>query len=147
MDLKRPPHHDQATCSTHRALLPWRAKIEFLDENLPCVRNWPIFRSSVANTLMTSTSTQFLHPVTAAHEGKTSQKSMKVIGIKANDNDYETEFELRVIIKNNKDEMIILSAKKKDNYYKLPGGGIDDGEDDQTAVEREAMEGTGCKST
>ena len=32
----------------------------------------------------------------------------------------------------------------KDNYYKLPGGGVEDGEDHIKATEREVKEETGC---
>jgi 8-oxo-dGTP diphosphatase len=33
----------------------------------------------------------------------------------------------------------------KNNYYKLPGGGIDEGEDKEIAFKREAMEELGCE--
>jgi 8-oxo-dGTP diphosphatase len=38
----------------------------------------------------------------------------------------------------------ILAAQVHDEYH-LPGGGIDDGEDPEAAVVREAMEETGCE--
>lgn len=40
---------------------------------------------------------------------------------------------------------IALLHVSNDNYYKLPGGGIEEGEDIVTAVARECMEETGCE--
>ena len=49
----------------------------------------------------------------------------------------------RGIIRNNTG-MIAILHKKKMNEYKLPGGGIDEGEDPAEAFKREALEETGC---
>lgn len=43
-----------------------------------------------------------------------------------------------------KDGKIVLLNVSKANYYKLPGGGIDNGEDKITALKRECQEEIGC---
>lgn len=45
----------------------------------------------------------------------------------------------------NKDGKIAIFYKSKMNEYKLPGGGVDPGEDKLEAFKREALEETGCK--
>lgn len=45
------------------------------------------------------------------------------------------------------DENIALLAVTKSGYHKLPGGGIEEGEDTQLALARECMEEVGCKIT
>lgn len=45
----------------------------------------------------------------------------------------------------NKDGKIAIFYKSKMNEYKLPGGGVDPGEDKIEAFKREALEETGCK--
>jgi 8-oxo-dGTP diphosphatase len=67
----------------------------------------------------------------------------KTIGTKL-DIKYAERLAIRVIVKNEKDEIIIIHAKNG-NYYKLPGGGIETDEDHDVAGQREAMEETGCK--
>lgn len=42
------------------------------------------------------------------------------------------------------DENIALLFVAKHDYYKLPGGGIEDGEDFEKAVKRECLEEIGC---
>lgn len=42
--------------------------------------------------------------------------------------------------------LVYLLNVSKHGYHKLPGGGIDDGEDIKQAMERELMEEVGCKA-
>lgn len=46
-----------------------------------------------------------------------------------------------------KDGLIAIFYKKNKNEYKLPGGGIEEGETSEMAFEREVFEETGCKIT
>jgi 8-oxo-dGTP diphosphatase len=48
------------------------------------------------------------------------------------------------IILYNKDKIALLNVRK-DNYHKLPGGGVEKGEDLQQSLKREVLEETGCK--
>lgn len=43
-------------------------------------------------------------------------------------------------------ETVALMYASADNYYKLPGGGIELGEDSKLALKREIMEETGCEA-
>lgn len=45
----------------------------------------------------------------------------------------------------NKDNKIAIFNKSNKNEYKLPGGGIDEGEEPKEAFKREALEETGCE--
>jgi 8-oxo-dGTP diphosphatase len=42
------------------------------------------------------------------------------------------------------DNLVALLHSKKYNYYKLPGGGVEKGEDYETALKRECLEEIGC---
>ena len=66
----------------------------------------------------------------------------KVIGIKSDIN-YVERIAVRVIVKNDRNEIIIVRVAKG-NYFKLPGGGIEADEDHIPAAEREVIEETGC---
>lgn len=73
-----------------------------------------------------------------------TENADKVIGVKAKDIHYVDRHAVRIIITSDKGEIIIIHVKKG-NYYKLPGGGVEKGEDHRIAGEREAKEETGCK--
>ncbi|KAL2129221.1 hypothetical protein VTI74DRAFT_8067 [Chaetomium olivicolor] len=66
----------------------------------------------------------------------------KVIGTRDPDVSYTDRQAARVVAFNTKGEVAIIYAKR-DNYYKLPGGGIDPGEEHEAAAQREFQEETG----
>lgn len=74
----------------------------------------------------------------------TEETPSKTIGRKEDGLSYIERRAVRIITKNDQDEIIIIHAKK-DNYFKLPGGGIEANEDHAIAVQRESMEETGCE--
>lgn len=57
---------------------------------------------------------------------------------------YEFRRAARAVIFNEEGEVGIVHAGKE-NYCKIPGGGIDAGEDNITALKREVMEESGCE--
>jgi 8-oxo-dGTP diphosphatase len=75
-----------------------------------------------------------------------TKRPTKVIGGMKEDIKYVERRAVRIIAKNQKDEIAIIYAKK-DNYYKLPGGGIEADEGHAIAAQREALEETGCEVT
>ncbi|KAK4236528.1 NUDIX hydrolase domain-like protein [Achaetomium macrosporum] len=66
----------------------------------------------------------------------------KVIGTKKPGVLYTDRHSVRVVAFSAKAEVAIIYAKRE-NYYKLPGGGIEPGEDHETAAKREFQEETG----
>ncbi|OGC87492.1 hypothetical protein A3C20_02490 [Candidatus Kaiserbacteria bacterium RIFCSPHIGHO2_02_FULL_55_25] len=50
----------------------------------------------------------------------------------------------RAIVVDDEGKIALLHVTKK-NYYKLPGGGLDAGEDQAVALQRECMEEIGCE--
>jgi 8-oxo-dGTP diphosphatase len=66
----------------------------------------------------------------------------KTIGKKEPDTTYTSRQAIRVIAFNSAGSVAIIYAER-DNYYKLPGGGIDPGEDHDVAARREMQEETG----
>ena len=55
----------------------------------------------------------------------------------------DLRFAARAIVK--KDDKIAIIHISKDNYYKIPGGGIKDGESIKEGLIREVWEETGCR--
>lgn len=51
----------------------------------------------------------------------------------------------RAVLLDDQGRVYLLNVSKH-GYHKLPGGGIDDGEDIQQGLERELMEEVGCKA-
>jgi 8-oxo-dGTP diphosphatase len=51
----------------------------------------------------------------------------------------------RAVLLDDKGEVYLLNVSNH-GYHKLPGGGIDEGEDVKQALERELMEEVGCKA-
>jgi 8-oxo-dGTP diphosphatase len=58
---------------------------------------------------------------------------------------YTTRLAARAIVIDNQNKVALLHVTR-DHYYKLPGGGIDEGENPHQALERELMEEIGCKA-
>lgn len=67
----------------------------------------------------------------------------KVIGTRAAGVNYVERQAVRVITFNASGQIAIIYAGR-DGYYKLPGGGIDPGEDQRVAAHREMLEETGA---
>lgn len=56
---------------------------------------------------------------------------------------YRTRESARAVVFDADGKIALLHVTKK-NYYKLPGGGLDEGEDIMTALRRECQEEIGC---
>ncbi|MFA4999600.1 MAG: NUDIX domain-containing protein [Parcubacteria group bacterium] len=56
---------------------------------------------------------------------------------------YETREAGRAVVFDEDDKIALLYVRQED-YYKLPGGGIEDGEDVREALNRECLEEAGC---
>ena len=52
---------------------------------------------------------------------------------------------VRAVLSDQDGRIALMHAGQRD-YYKLPGGGVDEGEDLTKALERELLEETGCKA-
>ncbi len=58
---------------------------------------------------------------------------------------YRLRYAARAVLKDEFGKVALMYAGQR-QYYKLPGGGIDDGEKISEAMARELMEETGCKA-
>jgi ADP-ribose pyrophosphatase YjhB (NUDIX family) len=61
-----------------------------------------------------------------------------------NNEDFKLRKAARAVVFDNDNKIAILKVANH-NYHKLPGGGVEEGEDLAKALEREAMEEIGCK--
>ena len=59
--------------------------------------------------------------------------------------DFRIRNAARAVVLNNKGEVALLKANTY-SYHKLPGGGIEQGEDMELALQRELLEEIGCKA-
>lgn len=67
-----------------------------------------------------------------------------LIGTKQPEIQYRERSAVRVVVNGPEDSVVIVKVREG-NYYKLPGGGVEAGEDHQRAGEREVAEETGCR--
>jgi 8-oxo-dGTP diphosphatase len=59
--------------------------------------------------------------------------------------DFRKRGAARAVLLDNDNQVYLLNVSKH-GYHKLPGGGIDEGEEIKQALERELMEEVGCKA-
>ncbi|MCX6753514.1 MAG: NUDIX domain-containing protein [Candidatus Nomurabacteria bacterium] len=57
---------------------------------------------------------------------------------------YKVREASRAVVSDSEGKIALLHVNKE-NYYKLPGGGLEDGEDKMLALNRECLEEIGCK--
>ncbi len=57
---------------------------------------------------------------------------------------FKTRTAARAVVYDNDGHVAILNVSNK-NYHKLPGGGVEDGEDELSALKRECREELGCE--
>ena len=58
----------------------------------------------------------------------------------------KTRHTARAVLFDESGQVAIINVKKH-GYYKIPGGGIEDGENIEAAIQREIMKESGCNST
>ncbi len=67
--------------------------------------------------------------------------------VDTNDRDsYYFRRAVRAVLSDRNGQIALMYAKQRD-YYKLPGGGVDEGEDLEAALSRELLEETGSRAT
>jgi len=60
-----------------------------------------------------------------------------------NSKDFKERSAARAVVLNDKNQVALLNATEH-NYHKLPGGGVESGEDMKLALKRELLEEIGC---
>lgn len=72
-------------------------------------------------------------------------KHLKTIRLEENEmqKGYNCRQAARAVLFDNNNKVAILEVTKL-GYHKIPGGGIEEGEDKKTALKRECLEETGC---
>lgn len=86
--------------------------------------------------------------ITAGHDtnaGGAATPAKRTIGTRATNVKYIDRHAVRLIIKNSATQEIAIVFVRKGSYYKLPGGGVEAGEDHRVTAVREAEEETGCR--
>ena len=73
-----------------------------------------------------------------------SSTAAKVIGIQQLGREYVRRSAVRLVPRNDTNNIVLIWSEKG-RYFKLSGGGVEDNEDHLIAAEREAMEETGCR--
>ena len=71
-------------------------------------------------------------------------KPFKIIGTRIPDIAYTTRAAVRTIIPSADYRKVLILFIESGQYYKIPGGGVEAGEDHLIAAAREALEETGC---
>ncbi len=69
---------------------------------------------------------------------------LKTIGEKDNSRTYQTRKAARATVSDNEGKIALLHVSKQ-HYYKLPGGGIENGENKEEGLRRECLEEIGCE--
>jgi 8-oxo-dGTP pyrophosphatase MutT (NUDIX family) len=78
--------------------------------------------------------------------GEISEKSLGISETEILGKKYTLRKSARCVLLNDKNE-VSLQFVGKNNYYKLPGGGVDEGETEKDALVREIIEEVGCDIT
>jgi ADP-ribose pyrophosphatase YjhB (NUDIX family) len=60
---------------------------------------------------------------------------------------YDRRTAARAVVLDQEGKVALCHATKKGGYYKLPGGGVEEGEDERAALDRECEEEIGCHVT
>ncbi len=72
-----------------------------------------------------------------------SSNSLESFGPHESDHELRPKYATRTVLFDADDKVAIIHVKNH-GYYKIPGGGIEDGEDISTAAQREVREEAGC---